>query len=88
MECEVHVDGVRLEHVSEFIYLGYVLDEAGTDGEECSSRKVASGRRVVDAIRSLVNARDLSGLVLHEKIACTCSHERQCDNVMEGEGEI
>ena len=57
MECEVHVDGMRLEHVSEFKYLGYVLDESGTDGEECS-RKVASGRRVAGAIRSLVNARD------------------------------
>ena len=23
LECEVHVDGVRLEHVSEFKYFGY-----------------------------------------------------------------
>ena len=28
LECEVHVDGIRLEHVSEFIYLGCVLDES------------------------------------------------------------
>ena len=56
--CEVHVDWIRLEHISEFKYLGYVLDESGTDRAECS-RKVASGRRVVGAIRSLVNARDL-----------------------------
>ena len=41
LECEVHVDGVRLERVSEFKYLGCTLDEAGTDGAECS-RKVAS----------------------------------------------
>ena len=41
LECEVHVDGVRLEHVSEFKYLGCVLDECGA---ECS-RKVGSGRR-------------------------------------------
>ena len=27
LECEVQVDGVRLEHVYEFKYLGYVLDE-------------------------------------------------------------
>ena len=27
LECEVHVDGIRLEHVSEFKYLGCVLDE-------------------------------------------------------------
>ena len=49
LECEAHVDGVRLEHVSEFKYLGCVLDEAGTDGAECS-RKVASRRRVAGAI--------------------------------------
>ena len=24
LECEVHVDGIRLEHVSEFKYLGCV----------------------------------------------------------------
>ena len=34
------------------------MDESGTDGTECS-RKVASGRRIASAIRSLVNARDL-----------------------------
>ena len=34
LECEVHVDGIRLEHVSEFKYLGCVLDESGTDGAE------------------------------------------------------
>ena len=27
LECEVHVDGARLEHVSEFKYLVYVLDK-------------------------------------------------------------
>ena len=31
------------EHVSEFQYLGYILDESGTDRAECT-RKVASGR--------------------------------------------
>ena len=57
-----------LEHVSEFKYLGCVLDESGTDGAECS-RKVASGRRVAGAIRSLVNAKYLQiecARVLHE----------------------
>ena len=58
LECEVHVDGVRLEHVSKFKYFGCVLDETGTDGTKCS-RKVVSGRRVAGAIRSLVNSRDL-----------------------------
>ena len=57
LECEVHVDGVRLEHVSELKYLGCVLVEAGTDGSECSM-VVASGRRVEGTIRSLVNVRD------------------------------
>ena len=27
LECEVQVDGIRLEHVSEFKYFGCVLDE-------------------------------------------------------------
>ena len=48
----------RLEHVSEFKYLGCVLNESGSDEEECS-RKVAIGRRAAGAIRSLVNARNL-----------------------------
>ena len=58
MECEVNVERIRLEHVSEFKYLGCVLDKSGIDETECS-RKVASGRSVAGAIRSLVNARDL-----------------------------
>ena len=49
MECEVRVDGIRLEHISEFKYLGCVLDESGTDETECS-KKVASGRRATGAI--------------------------------------
>ena len=49
LEYEVCVDWIRLEHVSEFKYLGYVLDESGMNGAECS-RKVASGRRVADVI--------------------------------------
>ena len=55
---EVHVDGVRLEHISEFKYLECVLVEEGTDRTECS-KKVGSGRRVAGTIRSLVNATDL-----------------------------
>ena len=48
----VYVDGVCLDYVSEFRYLGCVLDELGTDGAECS-------RKVAIAIRSLVNDRNL-----------------------------
>ena len=31
LECEVCVDGMQLEHVSEFKYLGCVLDETSTN---------------------------------------------------------
>ena len=55
LEYEVHVASIRLEHVSEF---KCVLDEFGTYGVEYS-RKMAKGRRVAGATRSLVNARDL-----------------------------
>ena len=58
LKCGVHVDGIRLEHVSKFKYLGCGLEESGTDGSDCS-RKLVSGRRVSGAIRSLDNARDL-----------------------------
>ena len=50
-ECEVYVDGIHLQHVSKFKYLGCALDELSTDGAECS-RKTASGRRVAGVIRS------------------------------------
>ena len=58
LECEVHVNGICLEYISEFKYLGGVLEELGTDGAECN-RKVESGRRDAGAIKSLVNGRDL-----------------------------
>ena len=58
LECEVYVDGINLEHVSEFKYLRCVLNESGTDEAECS-RKMPSWRRVAGAIRSLVNAMNL-----------------------------
>ena len=70
LECEIHVDGIRLEYVSEFKYLGCVFGESGTDGAKCS-RKVVSGRRVAGAIRSLVNDMDLQlefARVLHETL--------------------
>ena len=70
LECEVCIDKISLEHISEFKYLGCVLDKSGTDEAECS-RKVVSGRRVAGAIRSLVNARSLQlqcARVLHESL--------------------
>ena len=72
LEYEVCVDGIRLGHVSEFKYLGCVLDESGTDEAECS-RKGASGRRIAGAIRSLINARSLQferARVLHKSCWC------------------
>ena len=57
------VSEIRLEHVSEFKYLRFVLEESGTDGTECS-RKMASGRRVAGTIRSLINAGICSFSVL------------------------
>ena len=74
LDCEVCIDGISLEHVSEFKYLGCVLDESSTDEAECS-RKVASERRVGGAIKSLVNARSLRlecARVLQEVIASDC----------------
>ena len=68
--CEVHVYGIRLEHVSELKYLECILDKSGTDEAECS-RKVASGRRLVGVIRFLVNARDLQyqwDRILHDTL--------------------
>ena len=70
LEGEVCVDGIQLDHLSEFKYLGYDLDELGT-GEAVCCRKLTSGRRVAGAIRFLGNARDLQlecGRVLHESL--------------------
>src|SRR5678815_2570334 len=66
--CEVMLDCEPLEQVSEFKYLGYMLDGKGTDDAECS-RKVVNGRMVAGAIKSLVDVKGLSlecARVLHE----------------------
>ena len=34
LECEVYIDGIHLEHVSEFKYLVCVLDESGVVGRK------------------------------------------------------
>ena len=57
-----------MEHVSEFTYLGFVLDDLGTDGAERYG-KMGNGRKVVDAIRYLVSSTRLqfeNAEVLHE----------------------
>ena len=54
----------------EFKYLGYVLDESGTDvAERC--RKMESGRKVAGAVRSLFNARGL-------QLDCTGCYMKCC----------
>ena len=58
LECEIRVDGTRLEQLSEFKYLGCALNESGTDDAECRS-KVDSGKKVAGAIKPMVNGRDL-----------------------------
>ena len=70
LECKVCVDRMRLEYMSEFKYLGCILDESSTDEAECR-KKVSSEKRVAGAIRSLVNARGLKlkcARVLHETL--------------------
>ena len=62
------MDGAVLEQVSEFKYLGRVLNESSTDDAECR-RKVAIGRKVAGAIRSLVYSKGPQlecARVLHE----------------------
>ena len=58
MECEVCVDGIHLEHISEFKYLGCVLDEAGTDEAECS-RNVSCKTLAHSSCKPLALTRDL-----------------------------
>ena len=69
--------GFVLEHVLEFKYLGCVLDESDTDGAECS-RKVASGRRVACAIRSLAMDLQLESCMRHCFYLFLCMAVRQC----------
>ena len=58
LEHEVRVDGMQLEYVSEFKYLGCVTNESGTHEEKCG-KKVVGRRKAGGAIRSLVNDRDM-----------------------------
>ena len=70
LDYEVYIDGICLEHVSEFKYLGCVLDKSSTDEAEYT-RKVPSRRRVTGAIRSLVNVKSLQlecARFLHESL--------------------
>ena len=66
LECEVHVNCIHLEHVSDFNYLGCVLDEKGTDEAEAIGRCCVCRCYQVPG-----NARDLQhecARVLHETL--------------------
>ena len=63
LECEVCIDGMQLDQVSEFKYLECVLDESGTDEAKCH-RKMASGRRVAGTI---IEPNNYSGWPKHTK---------------------
>ena len=56
--CKVIMVGRQLELISKLKCLKFVLDESVTDGLECC-RKITSGKKVVNAIRSLVSDRIL-----------------------------
>ena len=72
---EICVDGVQLEHMSEFNYLGCFFFGSGTDEAECR-RKFANERKVENPIIFLVIARDCSLIVLESciNISCACSY--------------
>ena len=61
LESEVCVGGIHLEHLTEFKFLQYVLDESGTDEAECS-KKVVYGKRVAGAIRLMLGVCSFSML--------------------------
>ena len=52
LECEIHRDGMQLEYMLEFKFLGCFLDDPVVDEVECC-RNMMSGRRVAVAIKSL-----------------------------------
>src|SRR5678816_4329836 len=71
--CVVMLDTVQLEQVSEFKYLGYMLDEKGTDDAECSScllytSDAADERSSVDlGGRRIIKKKKIRNLGYYEK---------------------
>ena len=55
LESETRMDVARLDQVSELKYSWFNLDESATYVPYCR-RKMANGRKVAGAIRSVVNA--------------------------------
>ena len=62
-----------LEHVLEFKYSGYFLDESGTDRVECS-RKLVSGRRVA----GICSLKVLAACLKYCLYLFLCMAVRQC----------
>ena len=52
LECEVCADGIHLDHALGFKYLESILNKSIINEAECN-RKVASGKRIANAIKSL-----------------------------------
>ena len=48
LECEIRVNGMQLKHMSEFKYLGCILEESGTDQADC--RRESVSRRMVGRV--------------------------------------
>ena len=58
LKYQVHIDRICLEYVLEFIYLG-CFGRIRYRWSRVYNRKVVSDRRVANAIKSLINARNL-----------------------------
>ena len=69
-QCQIILDCKQLEQVTEFKYLGYMLNEKGMNDTEYG-KKVTSGKKVAGAIKPLVNAKRLS-----------CEHNRVLNESM------
>ena len=79
MECEILVNEMQLEHMSQFKYLGCVLDESVMDVAEFYMN-VASGRKSEFFIRSWVNVRGsivLGSCMIHCSCLFLCMVKRQ-----------
>ena len=58
-ECTVRLDGVDMENVKVFKYLGSVMSKDGSLGEEVLGR-VQQGRRVVGSLKAVMRNREVS----------------------------
>jgi len=59
LECKINMDGVRLEEVREFKYLGTILCKHGSMDGEIRERAV-QGRRVIGSLGRIMKGRNVS----------------------------